>query len=50
MIYAEAAANFSVPGYLNTKDPFNQYLVKDAIGNTDVPIYFTGSTEIGDPE
>jgi hypothetical protein len=50
MIYAEAAANFCVPGYLYAKDPFNQNFVKDAIGKTDVPIYFTGSAEIGDPE
>jgi hypothetical protein len=50
MIYPKTPANFCIPWDLDTKDPFNQYLVKDAIGYSYVSIYFTGCTKIGDPE
>ena len=50
MIDPEPAARFYIPRYFDTKEPFNQDLVKDAIGKQQVIIYPSGSTKVGGPE
>jgi hypothetical protein len=50
MVDPEPTANLCIPWDLDTKDPFNEDLVKDAIGKPEVIKYLMGSAKVGQAE